>query len=301
MKNKVYDLIIIGTGPAGLTAGIYSGRYGISTLVFGTLAGGLAGEAFEIYNFPSHGKISGFELMNKMLVQTKEAGGEIKPEKVSEIKKGKNFEVITNKGKYLSKKIIIATGSERKSIGLEREKELTGKGVSYCATCDAGLYKNKNVGVVGGGNSALAASLLLSKFAKKVYILYRGEKFFRAESAWIKEVEKNPKIEPIFNSAITKLVGEKRLESVEVNNEKTINLDGLFIEIGSDPQINLVKQIGVKLEKGEIITDKKQRTNLKGVFAAGDVTDNPLKQIVTACAEGAIAAYSAYEELEQEK
>jgi len=301
MNSKIYDLIIIGAGPAGLTAAVYSSRYGLDTLVLGALMGGLAGEASEVCNFPSYGKINGFELMNKMIKQVKEMGVEIKPEKVGEIKKTKNFEITTNKTKYFSKKIILATGSERKSLGIDREKELTGKGISYCATCDAGFYKNKTVGVFGGGNAALSAALLLSKFAKKVYIIYRRDKFFRAENAWIKDIEKNDKIEPIFNSMITQLVGKERLEAVELNKEKILKLDGLFIEIGSDPQIDLAKNIGIKLNEKEVIVDKNQRTNIKGVFVAGDVTNNPLKQIVTACAEGAIAANSAYEEIEQEK
>lgn len=298
---KIYDVIIVGAGPAGLSAAVYSARYGLDTLVIGILPGGLAGEAYEVCNFPSYGKVHGFELMTKMIKQVKELGVEIKQEKINEIKKSKTFEISTNKTKYFSKKIILATGSERKSLGIEREKELTGKGISYCATCDSGFYKDKIAGVVGGGNAALTAALLLSKFAKKVYIFYRRSSFSKAEKAWVKEIEKNEKIEPVFNSLITKLIGEKNLEAVEINNEKIIKLNGLFIEIGSDPQIDLAKQMGVKLEEGEIIVDKKQRTNLKGVFAAGDVTNNPLKQIITACAEGAIAANSIYEEIEQEK
>ena len=301
MNSKIYDLIIIGAGPAGLTAAVYSARYGLDTLVLGALMGGLAGEASEVCNFPSYGKINGFELMNKMIKQVKDMGVEIKPEKASEIKKTKNFEITTNKTKYFSKKIILATGSERKSLGIDREKELIGKGISYCATCDAGFYKNKTVGVFGGGNAALSAALLLSKFAKKVYIIYRRDKFFRAENAWIKDIEKNDKIEPVFNSMITQLIGKERLEAVELNKEKILKLDGLFIEIGSDPQIDLAKNLGIKLNEKEIIVDKNQRTNIKGIFVAGDVTNNPLKQIVTACAEGAIAANSAYEEIEQEK
>jgi thioredoxin reductase (NADPH) len=299
--QKIYDIIIIGSGPAGLTAAVYSARYGLDTLVIGTLAGGLAGEAWEICNFPSYEKTSGFELISKMITQVKNLGVEIKAEKVSEIKKIKNFEITTNKTKYFSKKIILATGSEKKSLGIDREKELIGKGISYCSTCDSGFYKDKTAGVVGGGNAALTAALLLSKFAKKVYILYRREKFSKADDAWIKEIKRNEKIETIFNSVITKLIGEKKLEAIELNNEKILKIDGIFIEIGSDPQINLAKQLKIKLDKEEIAVDKFQKTSFEGVFAAGDVTNNSLKQIVTACAEGAVAAKSAYDELEEEK
>jgi thioredoxin reductase (NADPH) len=301
MESKVYDVIIIGAGPAGLTAAVYAARYGLNALVIGILPGGLAGEASEVCNFPSYGKTSGFELMGKMIKQVKELGIEINPEKISKVIKGEIFEITTNKAKYFSKKIILATGSERRGLGIEREKELTGRGISYCATCDSGFYKDKVAGVVGGGNAALTAALLLANFAKKVYIFYRREKFSKADNAWVNEIEKNEKIEPIFGSVVTRLIGEKNLEAVEINKEKRIELNGLFIEVGSDPQVDLAKQIEVKLEEGEIIVDKKQKTNIEGTFAAGDVTNNPLKQIVTACAEGAIAANSAYEEIEQEK
>jgi thioredoxin reductase (NADPH) len=295
--GKIYDLIIVGAGPAGLTAAVYAARYKLDVLIIGTINGGMAGEASEICNFPSYERISGFELMNKMIKQVKVLGIEITSEKVLEIKKSKNFEVITNKEKYLSKKIILATGSEKRALGIEREKEFTGKGISYCATCDAVFYKNKIVGVIGGGNAALTAALLLSKFAKKVYIIYGRDKFFKAEPIWIEEIKKNERIQPIFNSTLTKLIGEKKLEGVEVNRKEILELDGIFIETGSDPRINIAKQLGIKLEENEIAVDKNQRTSLKGVFAAGDVTNNPLKQIVTACAEGAIAAKSAYDEI----
>lgn len=297
---RIYDFIIIGSGPAGLSAAVYSARYGLDTLVIGVLPGGLAGEAYEICNFPSYGKVHGFELTSKMINQVKSLGVEIKPEKVNKIEKKEFFEISTTKEKYFSKKILFATGSERKSLEIDREKELTGKGISYCATCDSGFYKEKIAGVVGGGNASLTAALLLSKFAKKVYIFYRRDKFSKAERAWINEIEKNEKIEPHFNSSVTKLIGKDKLEAVEINNKEIIELNGLFIEIGSEPQASLAKEMGVNLENGEIIVDTTQKTNVEGVFAAGDVTNNHLKQIVTACAEGAVAANSAYEEISQE-
>jgi len=294
---KKYDLIIIGAGPAGLTAAIYAARYKLDVLVIGKLIGGLAGEAYEICNFPSYKKILGFELMTKMLNQVKELDVEIKLEEVLDIKKQKDFEIITDKDRYFSKKIILATGSERRKLKLDREKEFTGKGISYCATCDAGFYKDKIVGVVGGGDAALTSALLLTKFAKKVYIIYRREKFCRAKPTWIDEVKKNKKIFPIFNSNITKLIGKEHLEEVELNKKKKLKVDGLFVEIGNIPNTKLAEKLKVKLDCENIAVDKKQRTNIKGMFAAGDITNNPLKQIVTACAEGAIAANSVYEEI----
>jgi thioredoxin reductase (NADPH) len=294
--NK-YDLIIIGAGPAGLTAAIYAARYKLNVLVIGELAGGLAGKAYEIHNFPSYKKVNGSELMIKMVNQVKELGVEIKLEKVLDIKKKEEFIVATDKNRYFSKKIILSTGSERKKLNIDREKELIGKGVSYCATCDAGFYKNKIVGIFGGSNAALTSALLLSKFAKKVYIIYRKEKFYKTDSISREEVEKNKKIVLIFNSTITKLIGKEHLEEVELNNKKKLKVDGLFIEIGGLSSTELAGKLKIKLDSGNIVVDKKQKTNVKGVFAAGDVTNNPLKQIITACSEGAIAANTVYNEL----
>lgn len=293
-----YDLIIIGAGPAGLTAGIYAARYKLKTLILGQLSGGIASEAWEICNFPTYGRVKGFDLMQKMVSQVKELGVEILNEEVKELGKGK---VITNKKEYSAKKIIIATGTERKKLDLPREKEFLGKGISYCATCDGGFFREKIVGVVGGSDAALTAALLLSRFAKKVYIIYRKEKFFRAEPAWVEEVSKEKKIEPIFNSEIVELIGNKNLEKVKLNNEKILSLDGLFIEIGSTPNSELAKKIGVKMEEGYILTDERMKTNKEGIFACGDVRKNPLKQIITACSDGAIAANCAYEEIQKGK
>lgn len=307
MENTTYELIIIGAGPAGLTAGIYSGRYKLKTLILGKLVGGMAGEAYEICNFPSHEKISGMELMQKMFQQVTNLGVDIKQEVVTNIS-GNNkegFKILTNQKEYLAKKVLIATGTERRKLGLEKEKELTGKGISYCATCDAGFYKDKIAGVVGGGNSALTAALLLSKFANKVYLIYRKNEFKKAEPAWIEEIKKNEKIEVILNSKVKEILGDEKLEGVIIEiakegdkkNEK-INLNGLFVEIGSIPEKELAEKIGVDIdEKGYIKVNKNQETSIKGIFAAGDSTNNPLKQAITASSEGAIAAYSIYEKI----
>ncbi len=296
-----YDLIIIGAGPAGLTAALYASRYKMNFIIIGKIPGGLTNEASKICNFPSYDKISGIELMKRFIEPVKKLGVEIKQEEVLDIKKNKEFEIVTNKSKYSAKKIIFATGSERKKLGIAKEKEFIGKGISYCATCDAGFYKNKVVGIVGGSDAALTSALLLTNFARTVYIIYRKERFFRGDKIWIEEVRKNKKIKPLFNSVITKLIGKEKLEAVEINKEKKLELDGLFVEVGSTPNIELAEELGVKTEKQQIVTDKQQRTNVKGFFAAGDVTNNSLKQIITACGEGAVAAYSAYRELVKEK
>jgi len=296
-----YDLVIIGAGPSGLTAAIYAARYKLNTLVIGEQIGGLAAEAEEIHNFPSHKKITGIELIKKMREQVENLGVEIKNSYVNSIKKiDSQFLVKTSSTEYKAKKIILATGTKKRKLGLELEDKFLGKGISYCATCDAAFFKNKIVGVVGGSNSAITAALLLSKFANKVYIIYRKDKFFRAEPKLVEEVEKNEKIKSIFNSNVTELIGENKLEGVKLDNGDKLNLDGLFIEIGSVPNLKLAEELGIELEENYIKVDKKQRTNIRGVFACGDVTNSPLKQIIVACAQGAIAANSAYEELKGE-
>ena len=296
--SEQYELAIIGTGPAGMNAAIYAARYKLKTLVLGEVMGGMAAEASEICNLLGFTKIKGYELAMKIQEQATNLGIETKQEKAMQIK-GKDgvFEIKTNAGLYSAKKIILAMGTEKRKLGVKRESEMIGRGISYCATCDGAFYKNKTVGVVGGGNSALTAALLIAEFASKVYIVYRQDKFFRAEPAWVEAVAKNAKIEPVFKANVVELIGEKKLESVKLDNDKMIKLDGLFIELGSDPNTALCQQLGVELENGHIKTDKTQKTNVFGVYAAGDITNNALKQIITAAAEGAIAAMQAYSEL----
>ena len=304
-NEKIYDFIAVWAGPAGLTAGIYGGRYKLNCLIIGKIPGGYAGTAHQICNFPSYEKISGMELMLKMMKQVKDYGYEIKQESVEEIdKKNDLFEVKTAKNKYLCKKIILATGTERIKLGLEKEKEFLGKGVSYCVTCDAGFYKDKTVGIVGGGNDAIVDASLISKYAKKVYLIYRGEKFTKVEHVWLEDLEKNKNIEILFNTTVKKLIGDKKLEKIEIDvygKRRILDVDGVFIQAGSEPNTKLAEKLGLKLEKGEIVVDKKQKTNVDGIFAAGDATIVPFKQIITACSGGAIAVHTIYKELIGEK
>jgi len=299
----VYDLIIIGAGPAGLTAAIYARRYLLNTLIIGKLPGGMITEAHKVCNFPSYNYISGIELMKKVIEQVKDLGMEIKQEEVKEIKiqQNKDFSVKTGKGDYIAKKIILAIGRKRRKLNVLGENKFLGKGVSYCATCDAGFFKNKIVAVVGGSNAAVTASLLLSEYAEKVYIIYRKEKFFRAEPAWIKQVEKNKKIKTIFNANVKEIYGADYVKGLKLDTKEDLKVDGIFIEIGSSPDEILANKLGLKKEKGYIKVNKKQETSLKGIYAAGDITNNFLKQVITACGEGAIAASSAYEEITKKK
>ena len=299
-----YDLVIIGGGPAGYTAAVYAARYKINALVIAAEDGGLAATAHDVWNFPSYKSISGFELMQKMKEQVENLKIPIINETVTSIRKtDSHFIVSTGNGvEYHSKKIIIATGTKRKKLNVLGEEEFYGKGVSYCATCDAAFYKNKKVAVVGGSNSSLTSALLLAEFASEVCIIYRKDKFFRADPAWVEVVEKNKKIKCMFQDNVKEIKGKKFVESLLLESGKTIAVDGIFIEIGSEPSNLIFRNLGIKSdEKNYIITDGEQKTTVNGIFAAGDITNNKLKQIITAAGQGAVAAYSAYMEISSEK
>ena len=292
-------MIIVGSGPAGLTAAIYAGRYLLDTLVIGELNGGTISEASEVCNFPSYKNITGLELTKKLVEHVEHLGVEIKQEIVEKIEKGENFVIKTNNSIYRARAIILATGSKKRKLNVNGEKEFLGRGVSYCATCDATFFKDKKVAVVGGSDAALTAAILLSEYAEKTYIVYIKDKFFRAEPTWIKQVENNKKIESVFNSNIIEIKGSNKVEEIILDTGKKLSVDGVFVEIGLIPNIELAEQLKLDLENGHIVTDKFQRTSLPGVFAAGDVTNNPLKQAITASAEGAIAANTAYEKIKR--
>lgn len=299
----IYDIIIIGAGPAGLTAALYSARYKMKTLIISKTMGGTAIMAHKICNFPSQEQIKGFELVQKMLKQVENLGVNIIYEEVKKIEKHKkDFLIFLEEKKFETKKIIFAGGTERTKLKILGEGKFLGKGVSYCATCDATFFKNKITTVVGGSDAALTSALLLSEYCPKVYIIYRGEKFIRADPSWVESVEKEKKIEILFKEEIIEILGKENVEEIKLKSGKKLKTEGVFIEIGSVPETNFLKSLGVKLdEKGYIITNKDQKTNIDGFFASGDVTNNSLKQIITACGEGAIAAYIAYQEIKKEE
>ncbi len=299
---KKYDLIIIGSGPAGLTAGIYAARYNLNFLIIGNFLGGTVSEAHKICNFPTQNNITGAKLTQQLINHVKELNGEIKQEEVKKITgSDNNFIIKTNKQTYLTKKIILATGRKKQKLNIKGENEFLGKGASYCATCDAAFFKNKIVAIIGGGNAAVTSALLLAEYAKKVYIIYRKNKFFRAEPMWVNQLEKNKKIKSLFNLEIKEIYGDNSVKGVKLSNEDSLELDGVFIEIGFIPNRIFSKQLGLKTEKGYIITDKEQKTNIKGIYAAGDITNNSLKQVITACGEGAIAATFVYNKLKLQR
>lgn len=302
--ETIYDTIILGGGAAGFSASIYTARYNLKTLVIAKEIGGTTNLAHEIENWP--GFIgSGIELMNNFKEHSEKLGVEIVQTEIVSIEKEDNLFIIKDSSKsYVGKTIIITLGSEHRKLNIPGEEEFLGKGVSYCATCDGTFFRNKEVMVIGGANSAASAALYLSTMAKKVYISYRKEKM-RCEPISLEKLKKRENVEFIYNSIPLKILGDSKtnkikLSMVKSNEENEIEIDGVFIEIGSTPLTKLVEELGIKINlEGYIEVDREMRTSLGGVFAAGDITNNVFKQVVTAAGDGAIAAKSAYEYLDK--
>ena len=293
----MYDIIVIGAGPAGLTSAIYARRSSKKVLVLEAKSyGGQIINTIDIENYPAAPHISGFDFATNTYNQAKELGAEIKFEKVIDIKDGKEKEVITNKSSYKTKTIIIATGSENRKLGLDNEDKLVGKGISYCATCDGAFYKNKIVAVAGGGDAALDEAKYLSDIVKKVYLINRNS-LFKGEEIDFEKLKKKENVEFIFNSKVTKLISNEKLESIEVTdkdgNITTIEVDGLFVAVGRIPENqNFAKIIDLD-SNGYVIAKEDCHTNKEGIFVAGDNRVKQLRQLVTATNDGAIAATEA--------
>jgi len=301
-----YDVIIVGGGPAGLTAGIYAARRNLKTLIVSMSIGGQAVLPEKICNYPGFLSISGINFIKRVQKQAEKAGAQIILGEVKEIlPSDKKYLIKTQTKEFLAKAVILAFGKKQRKLNVPGEEKFVGKGVSYCATCDAPLYKNKIVAVVGGGNSALDAALLLSKYAKKVYLIHRRDEF-RGFESFVDEVKKKKNVEFLLSSIIVEIKGENVVKSILVKNLKNeeikeIFVDGVFIEIGYEVDPTLVKNL-VKLdEHNQIVVNQKFQTFYPdkdevrpGIFAAGDVTSNIFKQIVVAAGEGAKAALAAY-------
>lgn len=303
----MFDTIIIGAGPTGLAAAIYASRRMMKTLVISKNIGGQLIWTSEIENYPGIKAIHGPKLVMDMFEQAKSFGMEMRNEEVKKIIKKEDGTFIAQTGQtsYEAKTIVIAMGLSSKPLDLPNEKELVGKGISYCANCDGPFFKGKIVAVTGGGNAALDAAEVMSKIAKEVYLIYRREKFIGFEIL-INKVMKEKNVKIMLNSEIKAIFGQEKLEKITVLNNKNntsqdLLLDGLFVEIGYTPRTDLVNGLLERDSKGQIIVDLSGKTSLEGVFAAGDVTQNEFKQIVVGCGQGAVAALSAYKYLQGKK
>lgn len=294
--EKTFDLIVLGGGPTAIGCAIYAARFAMDVLIIGKIFGGLIATTHIVENYPAITSISGQGLMEMFKEHMNSLNIPYISDEIRSIEKvDDRFELNSFFQKFKTYSICIATGSERKKLGIPGEEDFTGRGVSYCATCDGPFYKDKVVCVIGGSDSAAKEALFLAQNTKKVYIIYRGEEI-RAEPINKKRVSENDKIEIIYNTNIQEIKGDSTVNSVVFDNGRKFEVEGIFIEIGSIPNSKLAKNIGVETnEKGEIKINRKSETNIPGIFAAGDVADAPFKQAITGVSEGVIAAYSAFD------
>ena len=288
----MYDIIIIGAGPAGLTAAIYALRSNKKVLVLEAKSyGGQIINANNIENYPAISHISGYDFATNLYNQAKDLGATIKFEGVIEIKNGKNKRVVTTSNSYDAKAIIIATGCEDRKLGLDNENKFIGRGISYCATCDGAFYKDKIVSIVGGGNTAVDDALYLASIAKEVYLIHRRSSL-KADDKTINLLRQKNNVHFLLDSVVTKINGEEKLESILVN-DKVLKTDGLFIAIGKIPVNSCFNKIVNIDENGYVISGGNCHTNRKGIFVAGDIRKKNIRQLVTATSDGAIAACEA--------
>lgn len=298
----MYDIIIIGAGPAGLTAAIYGRRANKKVLVLEALTyGGQIVNTTVIDNYPALPHVTGFDFATNLYNQVIELGAEVKFEKVINIIVDKEKKVITDSNEYTSRAIIIATGADRRKLGLMNEDKFTGSGISYCATCDGNFFKDKEVAVNGGGNTALTDALYLADIASKVYLIHRRDEFRGSESL-VNEVKKRNNIELVLNSKVTKLNGDNHLTSIEITNNdgstREIPISCLFVAIGQVPVTeNFVKLIDVD-DNGYAIAGEDMKTKVAGLYVAGDVRKKSLRQLATAISDGAIAATEAIHDIQ---
>ena len=294
----MYDIIIIGAGPAGMTAAIYGKRALKKVLVIESKTyGGQIINTLDIENFPCEMHISGFDFATKLYNQAKELGADFVFEECIKIKNQKNIkEVITTKAKYEGKSVILATGLINRTLGLEKEQIFVGLGISYCATCDGALYKGKDVAVIGGGNTALEDALYLSNIAKTVYLIHRRDTF-RGDNLEIERLKRKTNVKFIYNSTVTDIFGTNHLEKISLKNKddqiEELSIDGMFIAVGKIPANDAFKNIIDLNPNGYIIADENCHTKQEGIFVAGDNRQKALRQLITATSDGAIAATEA--------
>ncbi len=295
-----YDVIIVGAGPAGLSAAIYSARGGLKTAIFEkAMIGGQINVTDEVENYPGFEEpLAGFDLTEKMHLQAERFGAEFIEEEITAIGlEGLCKIVETAEGKYRAKSVIICTGAHPRRLNVPGEEQFTGRGVSYCATCDGALYRDKVVAVVGGGDSAIEEGLFLTRFAKKVHVIHRRDSL-RAQKIIQERAFKNPKMEFIWDSVVQEIRGEDKVRELEIYNRKTnqithLPVDGIFIYVGILPNNELLDSRLALDSAGFVLTDENMHTNVPGIYAAGDIRHTVLRQVVTATSDGAIAAWSA--------
>jgi len=303
----MYDVVIIGSGPAGMTAGIFAVRREMKTLIIGREVGGQLIWANEIENYPGFETIKSFELINRIKEQTLKAGVEFKEDEVKKIEKTieGNFLLYTSREVFEARSVIVAIGLSPRRLAAPGEIEFSGRGVSYCANCDGPFYKGKNIAIIGGGNSALDAAEFMSKIAKQVYLIHRNENF-KAFDNLVNEVEGRDNIEILLNTEIKNIIGAQKVEKIQLlnnknNQEREIPIDGVFIEVGRIASTDLVNDFVDRNDKNQIIVNSKMETKTPGMFAAGDVTDCEFKQIPVAMGQATIAALVAYQYLQMKK
>lgn len=306
MENRIYDMIVVGGGPGGYTAALYAARAGLDTLVIEQLyAGGQMAQTHKIDNYPGFPEgIDGFSLAQQMEQQAKQFGVNTANTRVKQLQlEGQLKRIETEDGSFLARAVVIATGATPRKLGLPREQELTGRGVAYCAACDGMFYRGKTVAVVGGGNSAVAEALLLSRVAQKVILIHRKDTL-RAEKLYHAQLEERENIEFRWNTRVAALLGEEkltglRLQNVNTAEEEELRCDGVFVSIGRVPASELVRHQLELDENGYIPAGEDTATAIPGVYAVGDVRTKRLRQIVTAVADGAVAAHEAQVYLSQ--
>lgn len=295
----MYDIIIVGGGPAGLTAALYARRANKKVLVLeAKVPGGQIVNAHLVSNYPGIDNISGADYATNLYNQVINIGAEVKFETVLSITDEK--EVTTNQATYKAKAIILATGADNRKLKIDNEDRLIGRGVSYCATCDGSLYKGKEVAVVGGGNAALEDAIYLSDIVSKVFLIHRRDEF-RGEEKLVEDIKNKSNIEIIYNSNVISINGEEKVESIVINNngeEQTIKVDALFVAIGQEPKNIIFKNVIDVDEKGYIVARDDVYTNKKGIYVAGDAREKILRQLTTAVSDGSIAATVAIKEME---
>lgn len=304
MERKIFDIIILGGGPAGFSSAIYAARGAVSTAIVDiNMLGGQPSNYLELENYPGFQLVGGYDLMEKFEEHADKFGVEKFPmQEITKIDLAKK-KIYTKEYEFSAKSIIIATGAQPMKLGVKGEKEFIGRGVSYCAVCDGAFYKDKIVAVVGGGNSAIEEAMYLTKFAKKVYVIHRRDKL-RADKILQEKAFKNQKIEFIWNSIVLEIQGENTVKSIVLKNLQTdkiseLKIDGIFPYIGISPNTELFSGQLNQDKYGFIITDTTMATSVDGVYAIGDVRNTPLRQVVTAASDGAIGATYALRYIEQ--